>query len=289
MASITGTTPHPPSPAAPSIRPVKTHAAKLAADKCALLNVGAGLHASSEWTNLDMAPAPDVIRHDIRKGLPFAHDTFDAVYSSHVLEHLAPADGDRLISEMKRVLKLGGIARVVVPDLERTCRAYLERIEAATREPDEAAVRRYRWIKIELLDQLVRERPGGTMVEALRGHTVDPEDVRERIGDELLDALEPASPRAGWRARVARTAPGARLAGWLQSRVDPRRIGEVHRWMYDRFDLADLLGRHGFTDIEVMTHDRSRIPGWDVYRLDSTPGGEAPRKPDSLFLEAVLG
>ena len=91
------------------------------------------------------------------------------------------------------------------------------------------------------------------------------------------------------RDSVARTAPGAKLAEWLQSRVDPRRIGEVHRWMYDRFDLTDLLSRHGFTDVEVTSHDRSRIAGWDWYRLDSTPGGEAPRKPDSLFLEAVLG
>lgn len=256
----------------------------------ALLNVGAGMHASPEWTNLDLVDAPHVVRHDIRRGLPFAPATFDAVYASHVLEHLTPADGEGLVAEMRRVLKRGGILRLAVPDLERTARAYLERLERADGADDPC----YRWIKLELLDQLVRDRSGGLMLRALREGTVDPQDVSERIGDELLEAIDATpdgdgSSSSGLRASVLSTRAGRRLRAFLLDRRDPRRLGEVHRWMYDRVDLVALLRRHGFSDAARTTFDVSRIPGWERYRLDSTPDGSRPRKPDSLFVEASLG
>lgn len=267
---------------------MKLLSATRAPDGRALLNVGAGTHASPEWTNIDIADAPHVIRHDIRRGLPFAPGTFDAVYSSHTLEHLSPDAAGALVAEMRRVLKRAGVMRVAVPDLERTVRAYLERLEQA---PD-ATDPHYRWIKLELLDQLVRDRSGGLMLRALRDGSVEPQDVRQRIGDELIDALAAeASDGAptGLRARVLATPAGRRLRTFLLDRRDPRKLGEVHRWMYDRVDLIALLRAHGFADAAVTTHDVSRIPGWERYRLDSSPDGARPRKPDSLFVEATLG
>lgn len=44
--------------------------------------------------------------------------TFDAFYSSHTLEHLYPHDVRQCLWNVKRVLKPGGIAMVVVPNLE---------------------------------------------------------------------------------------------------------------------------------------------------------------------------
>jgi SAM-dependent methyltransferase len=257
-----------------------------AADGGVLLNVGAGGHVSTEWTNIDLADAPHVIRHDVRRGLPFAAGTFDAVYASHVLEHLNPADGEALVVEARRVLKRGGVLRLAVPDLERTARAYLERLDAAADADDP----RYRWIKLELLDQLVRDRSGGLMLDALREGTVDARDVSERVGDELLQAVSapPAGDGSRLRTTVLATGPGRRLRTFLLARRDPRRLGEVHRWMYDRVDLVALLRRQGFSDAAPTTHDVSQIPGWERYLLDSTPDGTRPRKPDSLFVEATL-
>ncbi|MDP2143559.1 MAG: methyltransferase domain-containing protein [Gallionella sp.] len=61
---------------------------------------------------------------DLCKPLPYASDTVDAIFSSHVLEHLFIDEVERLISECRRVLKPGGVCRVVVPDLEKIVALY---------------------------------------------------------------------------------------------------------------------------------------------------------------------
>lgn len=44
--------------------------------------------------------------------------TYDAVFCSHALEHLTLQDGDQALSEFRRVLREGGAAIILVPDLE---------------------------------------------------------------------------------------------------------------------------------------------------------------------------
>jgi ubiquinone/menaquinone biosynthesis C-methylase UbiE len=67
----------------------------------------------------------DIFVHDFRKPLPFPDCSADAVYASHVLEHLYREQGQQLIRESFRVLVLGGIVRIVVPDLNSIVREYL--------------------------------------------------------------------------------------------------------------------------------------------------------------------
>ena len=56
---------------------------------------------------------------DLTRPLPFADGSVEAIFSSHVFEHLFRGEVASLIAECFRVLKPGGIIRVVVPDLER--------------------------------------------------------------------------------------------------------------------------------------------------------------------------
>ena len=107
------------------------------------LNLGCGKVYSPEWNNLDHRWSVDIIRHDLRKPLPFGDGIFNAVYSSHALEHLGPAEGCRLMQEIHRVCKPGGICRMVVPDLELSCRLYLEWLEKASRQPAPESLWRY--------------------------------------------------------------------------------------------------------------------------------------------------
>lgn len=56
---------------------------------------------------------------DLTKSLPYGNESVEAVFSSHVFEHLFMDEVERLIWEIHRVLIPGGICRVVVPDLEK--------------------------------------------------------------------------------------------------------------------------------------------------------------------------
>lgn len=82
--------------------------------------------------------AENVLVHDLRKGLPFEADSVDAVYHSHVLEHIDRDLVEGFLLEIKRVLRPGGIQRIVVPDFEKLCRDYLEHLRACEGDPTEA-------------------------------------------------------------------------------------------------------------------------------------------------------
>ncbi len=266
-----------------------------------LLNVGCGLQHHPDWINLDHeAYAPDVVVHDVRRGLPFPDAAFDAVYHSHVLEYFTRQEARALIGECHRVLQPGGVLRVVVPDLEGIARSYLRALEAADKdarqEPDHA------WMTVELLDQLVRAQAGGCMAAFIQNRDLANEAfVRSRIGSIFSYVAGPAAetrPRRTLWNRLARelgrwrrTAALAAVTliagreGRLAYREGTfRRSGEIHRWMYDRVSLGRLLREAGFHDVRRCAAEESRIPDFPRYKLDADDG--RLRKPDSLFMEA---
>jgi SAM-dependent methyltransferase len=250
-----------------------------------------------------------VLAHDLRLGIPFPDGHFDAVYHAHLLEHLAPAEAARLLAECRRVLRPGGVLRVVVPDLEAIARLYLEALERAERgEPEWPE--RYDWAMLELYDQCIREESGGAIRAWLARDPVPAREfVLSRVGEEgrgLLEAaatgrlsggalatLRPGLARRVWRLLRHPAAAGEalkrRLLGedYAALRVGRfHRSGEVHRWMYDRYSLRRALEAAGFADVRTVGPAESRIADWARYGLDCGPDG-SPRKPDSLYLEAV--
>lgn len=55
---------------------------------------------------------------------PYADNTFEYVFSAHMLEHLYPDEAEFCLGEVHRVLQPGGIVRTVVPDLDRIIADY---------------------------------------------------------------------------------------------------------------------------------------------------------------------
>lgn len=53
---------------------------------------------------------------DIRRRLPFADASVAALYASHILEHVYRSEAVAFLREARRVLRPGGICRIVVPD-----------------------------------------------------------------------------------------------------------------------------------------------------------------------------
>lgn len=68
----------------------------------------------------------NVIRHDVKKGLPFGDESVNFIHWSHLLEHLTRDDARRTCQEACRVLKKDGIFRVVAPDLKLLAEKYVE-------------------------------------------------------------------------------------------------------------------------------------------------------------------
>ena len=66
--------------------------------------------------------------HDVRYGsakrLPFPDASAEAIYSSHMLEHLSRAHASQFLRECRRVLAPGGIIRIAVPDLRAIVSEY---------------------------------------------------------------------------------------------------------------------------------------------------------------------
>ncbi|HEX4984473.1 MAG TPA: methyltransferase domain-containing protein [Burkholderiales bacterium] len=275
--------------------------AHLSASSLRLLNFGCGTTFHSAWVNLDGLPAsPSVIAHDLETHFPFDEGSFDAVYGSHVLEHFDSSGAERLLRDCRRILKPGGIIRIVVPDLETIARLYLQCLEGALagRREDES---RYEWMLLELYDQVARNNPGGQMKRFLAGRLEGDmaRFVAARVGDEGR-ALPPEEQPLAWRVmrRLSLQASSLRetiVRGFaflvLGKRGSAavreglfRRSGEIHHWMYDRHSLAKLLQETGFADARRCGAGESAIPGFADFRLEVAEGRE--RKPDSLYMEA---
>lgn len=114
------------------------------------LNLGCGSQLPSGWTNVDYALGARIARiplfralnkkirlfrmdwddaivlHDLTRTFPWPDNSVDVVYSSHTLEHMSREQGRAFLAECHRVLKPGGIIRIVVPDLSSIVRNYLD-------------------------------------------------------------------------------------------------------------------------------------------------------------------
>jgi SAM-dependent methyltransferase len=246
-----------------------------------LLNLGCGRRYHSDWVNVDFrSTGPGVIAHDLNRPLPFPTGAFDAVYHSHLLEHLPKKYAPLFLKECFRLLKKGGVLRVVVPDLEQIVRLYLALLEKAL-QGDIRAQTRYNWILIELFDQMVRNKPGGDMLTYWKQNPMPGEDfVIERLGSEVLNFLKEIRSNPNKDSfELDNPDPSALQIGQF------RLAGEVHLWMYDRYSLTKLLETAGFQSIQSCQANESAIPGFKAYRLDVENDGSV-RKPDSLFMEA---
>jgi len=278
-----------------------------------LVNLGCGSRFHPDWLNFDVHPvSSSVIACNLIDGVPLSDASCDAVYSAALLEHLSPSQAESFIRECWRILKPEGILRMGVPDLEQIVRIYLEKLEAAV-AGDSNSGSDYDWILLEMFDQMVRTRPGGDMLTALRRNMVRERFVMERIGDEFRQLQASMVAPTGVWARLCKMSqrkvrhlitrsffefPNSvrrRISMLLLSKRDADALrsglfqhsGEVHRWMYDRYSLPRLLTRCGFRDATIQPYCLSRIdPNWPRFGLD-TGEKQEPLKPDLFFVESL--
>ena len=253
--------------------------------------------------NIDFtSSAPCVKSVNLLKGFPFDNDSFDVVYSSHVLEHFTKEQAKTLLAEARRVLKPGGVLRIVVPDLENVCAEYLRVFSLP--DSDERKPLCYQWMMIELLDQLTRLKAGGEMlgfygkiqnkdtdgkffVDYVRQRTTYFDGVRDAKKQTFFEKL------GGVKTHMIK---GLFVLAYLKcvKLLIPRSLrpmvfvetgmGERHQWMYDRYGLALLLRDAGFAGGVAKNFNDSCIPGFNEDCLDCNPDGTR-YKLASLYFE----
>lgn len=117
-----------------------------APDRNEFIHYGCGMSTADSWRNFDASLTLRLERipflgslytknerrfpanaeyGDIVRGLPVPDESSRAVYCSHVLEHLPLADFRAALRNTYRMLRHGGVFRLVMPDLEFYVREYL--------------------------------------------------------------------------------------------------------------------------------------------------------------------
>lgn len=91
-----------------------------------MVHLGCGSKILKGWINIDSIEGENILKHDLRKPLPFNDNSINFFFSEHFFEHLKKGEGIFLLKEIYRCLKQGGINRMSVPDLDYLIKNYLD-------------------------------------------------------------------------------------------------------------------------------------------------------------------
>lgn len=86
----------------------------------------AGLLGSLQRSFLVVAMEQRIAWANAAQRIPLPDGSARVIYSSHMIEHLDRASARGLLTEARRVLRPGGVVRIVAPDLKRLARAYVD-------------------------------------------------------------------------------------------------------------------------------------------------------------------
>lgn len=82
------------------------------------LHIGCGANHLEGWLNTELCPHGREIFLDATNPLPLPSSTFAFVYSEHMIEHIPYAQARAMVRECFRILRPGGVIRLVTPNLE---------------------------------------------------------------------------------------------------------------------------------------------------------------------------
>ena len=170
----------------------------------------------------------NVVVHDLRKGIPAADRSVDAVYHSHVLEHIDRDAVPAFFAEVRRVLRSGGIHRIVVPDLERYARGYLASLESALSEPP-ARLHHDSTVEAMIL-QMVRREAFGTSQQ---------QPLRRRLENRILGDARKRGESHLWMWDRINLGVALEKAGFRDILVVDHRTSGIPDWHEIGLDLSE--------------------------------------------------
>ena len=256
---------------------------------------------SDDWLNLDFAPESAAVRKaDLLKPLALEDGSVGLVYSSHFLEHVPFSQVPDLLSEALRVLRPGGVIRLVLPDLENLAREYLSR-----RQHGDHAFADF--VVLELIDQSVRRQSGGqlgNLLSQIAKGTVPGDSplavfVRHRVGHRPTPASAQITNSVGLCWQLGRRLMGGLSALWIRiilsllpsafraQNVSLAALGELHHWLWDFHQLRAILEQVGFSQVQRQSMNTSLMANFPFDPLDIAEDGEARKGDSSMYVEAI--
>ena len=90
------------------------------------INLGSGHWKLPGWLNVDLdcESMPGVCA-DLAAGLPFRDASADLMHSEDFIDQLELDQARAFLGECHRILKPGGVIRILTPDLEKLAQLYL--------------------------------------------------------------------------------------------------------------------------------------------------------------------
>jgi predicted SAM-dependent methyltransferase len=266
-----------------------------------LLNLACGSKVSSKgnWTNVDFSsPVSNVLEMDILNGLSFPNDSFDVVYTAQFIEHLTVNQAVEVLKEINRVLKPGGIVRIVTPDLAELAQSYLKSLDIVKQDDSSFNINKYDWIRLEIFDQIVRELSGGEQRIFIEQCDEPMRDyLTKRIGYTFTSfSNNKTIVRNDFKISTVigklKKVPAyllrsiSRLFATDTQKIGRfRQSGEVHRFLHDIYSLSLVLSKAGFSSVNQVDPYISAIDSWQTYELDVIDG--VVDGPLCLYVEAI--
>lgn len=94
-------------------------------NKSIKINMGCGWrNFGKDWIHIDSGNYEHLDYSSITELKQFSNESVDLIYASHVVEYFDREQVNDLLQEWMRVLKLGGILRIAVPNFEEISRLY---------------------------------------------------------------------------------------------------------------------------------------------------------------------
>jgi len=231
----------------------------------------------ARFVTIDFGGSDFTVRLDENLILPFADNSQEIAYASHVLEHLQQPVLDRVLREVRRVLKPGHGFRIEVPDSEVLMRAYADR--------DEEILSYFREARSQLIDRLGLE--GKYLEDQLTvvGEMASYIDRARNSGHlpVYVTAAEYEEHASDGIESINRLA---------QSKLsnEQKQSGGHNNALYF-IKLKEALHRAGFSRVEQVDYGRTVVPklklGRSIGRIWNRIPEKSHRRFYSLYVDAV--
>lgn len=213
------------------------------------LNIGCGRSTiqstpEMQWINVDSYERENKLDMvlDITRAFPFDKETIDFIYAEQFIEHLEWNDGFKFLQDCFKILKEGGILRLVLPHYKKIFQMYLEKntdfFKVFFDELNNGDLPYYSWVYS------------------------NPEEVREKRKDNLPPAWHTSyklEDRKRLSLRLKHYKYPIEIVNWFTHQY------HEHVCLYDFKSLSGILTQIGFKEVieteikDMDSHAPSRI------------------------------